>query len=113
MSDPTRPLKNVETLILLALAAGDRHGYRLRQDILEQTGGDVAIEAGSLYRHLRALEDDGLLVEAPAPRNETDERRIYYRLTPRGRRTLSVELERLRTLVRYAERQGILSPARA
>lgn len=108
-----RPLKTVETLILLTLAPGDRHGYGIRQDILDQTGGETAIEAGALYRHLRTLEDDGLLAEVRAPRGERDERRIYYRLTPRGRRVLSGEMERLRTLVRHAEREGILSPSRA
>ena len=110
--DARLPLKAVDTLILTALAGGDRHGYGIRQDILAQTEDRVAIEAGSLYRHLRALEDDGLITEARAPRAETDERRIFYRLTPSGRRVLSAELERLRALVRHAERSGILAPAR-
>jgi PadR family transcriptional regulator PadR len=77
-------VKPTELLILTVLAAGDRHGYGIRQDVLDHTEGAVEIEAGNLYRHLRALEDDGFVTEAPAPRNETDERRIYYRLTPAG-----------------------------
>ena len=106
-----RVLKPPELLILTVLAAGHRHGYGIRQDILELTGGDVEIEAGNLYRHVRALEDDGLVTEAVSPRGEPDERRIYYRLTPAGRNRLAEEMRRLRDLVRAAERNGILTPA--
>lgn len=105
-------VKPTDLLILTVLANGDRHGYGIRQDVLEQTGGSVDIEAGSLYRYLRGLEDDGLVTPVAAPRTETDERRIYYRLTPAGRRALTDELQRLRALVRAAEKQGILAPAR-
>jgi PadR family transcriptional regulator PadR len=106
-------VKPTELLILTVLAAGDRHGYGIRQDVLDHTEGDVEIEAGNLYRHIRGLEDEGLVSEAPAPRNETDERRIYYRLTPAGRRVLATEMQRLRNLVRFAEKHGILTPVRA
>jgi PadR family transcriptional regulator PadR len=105
-------IKPVELLILTVLSAGDRHGYGIRQDILDHTQGEVEIEAGNLYRHLRALEDEGWVDEARAPRNETDERRIYYKLTAAGRRALALELVRLRDLVRLAESRGILLPAR-
>jgi DNA-binding PadR family transcriptional regulator len=106
-------LKPIELLILTVLGAGDRHGYGIRQDILDHTGGEVEIEAGNLYRHIRALEDEGFVVDAPSPRSETDERRIYYRLTASGKKALAAELSRLRALVRLAEKNGILSPARA
>lgn len=113
MRDPRAflPLKPAELMILTVLSAGDRHGYGIRQDILEQTEGQIEIEAGHLYRHIRSLADDGLVAEAPAPRGETDERRIYYRLTPAGRRVLAAEMQRLRELVRLAEARGILAPA--
>lgn len=105
-------IKPVELLILTVLSAGDRHGYGIRQDILQHTEGSVEIEAGNLYRHIRALEDEGWVDEARAPRNETDERRIYYKLTPVGKRALATELARLRSLVRLGESRGILAPAR-
>ena len=107
MPDPQRSLKPVELLILTVLAVRDRHGYGIRQDILEHTNGRMAIEAGNLYRHLRTLEDDRLVEETRAPRSETDERRIYYRLTPMGRRVLGVEIRQLRELVQLAEAHGI------
>lgn len=107
------PLKPVEQLILMVLSAGDRHGYGIRQDILDTTGGRVSIEAGNLYRHIRGLEEGQLVDEAPAPRTESDERRIYYRLSPLGRRVLAAEMQRLRALVQVAEERGIIARRRA
>jgi PadR family transcriptional regulator len=106
------PLRPVEVLLLTMLAAGDRHGYGLRQDILEHTGGKIELEAGSLYRHLRALEDSELLVQVATPPDQ-DDRRIYYRLTPFGRKVLAAEMLRLRSLVRLAEARRVISPARS
>jgi DNA-binding PadR family transcriptional regulator len=113
MPDPTDllPIRPVELLLLTMLSAGDRHGYGLRQDIIDYTGGKIELEAGSLYRHIRRLEDSKLVVETAAPVDE-DERRIYYRLTPLGRKVLAAEMLRLRSLVRLAEARRIISPAR-
>ena len=112
--DALLPLKPVEALLLTMLTAGDRHGYGLRQDIIDHTGGKIALEAGSLYRYLRRLEEAGALAEAsgrhPA---EDDERRIYYRLTPFGKRVLAAEMVRLRSLVRLAEARRVIAPGRS
>jgi DNA-binding PadR family transcriptional regulator len=102
------PLKSIETLMLTMLAGGERHGYGIRQDILDHSGGQIELEVGSLYRHIRHLEADEL-VEATSG----DERRIYYRLTPFGRRVLAAEMLRLRALVRLAESKRIIAPGRA
>ena len=115
MPDPNRflPLKPVELLVLTMLSSGERHGYGVRQDILDHTDGRVAIEAGNLYRHLRGLEDDALVAPARSPRDAGDERRIYYRLTPLGKRVLAAEMLRLRSLVQLAEARGIIAPVPA
>lgn len=104
-------VRPTELLILTVLAAGDRHGYGIRQDVLDHTDGAVQIEAGNLYRHVRGLEDDGYVTRVRAPRDVSDDRRIYYRLTPAGRKALAAEMLRLRNLVRFAEQHGILTPA--
>jgi DNA-binding PadR family transcriptional regulator len=96
------------------LAAGDRHGYGLRQDIIDHTGGKIALEAGSLYRDIRRLEDAGALAEAAGRHpDEDDERRIYYRLTSFGKRVLAAEMTRLRSLVRLAEARRVIAPGRS
>ena len=108
------PLKSVDTLILTMLAAGDRHGYGIRQDILAQSNGRIELEAGNLYRHMRRLESRGL-IEPASQRREAgdDERRIYHRLSPFGRRVLAAEMLRLRALVRLAVSRQIIAPGRA
>jgi DNA-binding PadR family transcriptional regulator len=108
------PLKPVEVLVLTMLSAGDRHGYGIRQDIIEHTNGTIELEAGNLYRTIRRLESDGLLDESSnASAVGDDERRRYYRLTPFGRRVLAAELERLRALVRLGEERRVIARAPA
>jgi DNA-binding PadR family transcriptional regulator len=107
------PLKPIELLLLTMLSAGERHGYGLRQDIVAHTGGRISLEAGNLYRHIRKLQTDALVAETE-PRalpGEHDERRIYYRLLPHGKRVLAAELHRLRALMEIAEANHIISPA--
>ena len=109
------PLKPVDVLVLTMLSGGDRHGYGIRQDIIDHTGGTIALEAGNLYRTIRHLEADGFIDESgrrPAADSD-DERRRYYRLTPLGKRILAAELERLRTLVKLGEDRRIIAPATA
>ena len=94
-------------LILSSLADADRHGYAIKKDIAERTGGDVRLGSTTLYRLLGQLLDAGLIEEAktrPAPQLD-DERRRYFHLTTSGRRALVAELrilERVLTAVRPA-----------
>jgi PadR family transcriptional regulator, regulatory protein PadR len=115
MTDPNDllPLKPTELLVLTMLSAGERHGYGLRQDILQHTEGRVSIEAGNLYRMIRSLEREGLVEEAGArTRPDDDERRIYYRLLPFGRRVLAAELLRLRALIQIGIDNRVIGAAR-
>jgi len=106
------PLKPVEFLILMTVAAGERHGYGIMLDIAERTGGSVRLEAGGLYRSIRRLLADKLLTESarrPAA-DLDDERRRYYALSPLGKRVVAAEALRLRALVREAEATRIIDP---
>ena len=106
------PLKPVEFLILMTVAAGERHGYGIMLDIAERTGGSVRLEAGGLYRSIRRLLADKLLTESPRrPASDLDdERRRYYALSPLGKRVVAAEALRLRALVREAEATRIIDP---
>jgi len=77
--------------ILRALADGEeRHGYALMEAVEAATDGTVILAPGTLYRAIDRLLRDGLIAEEaprPAPDLE-DERRRYYRITPRGRALL-------------------------
>src|SRR5438552_2379844 len=80
------PLTPVVFEIMLALADGERHGYNILQEVETRSGGGVSLHAGSLYRALARLLEQGLIEELDAPAREPsdDERRRYYRLTSRG-----------------------------
>ena len=98
------PLRPVEFHILVALADGDLHGYAIRQMALERSGGEVALEAGTLYRALRRLLEGGLVAERRPPGGEEDERRRTYRLTDLGRKVAAAEAERMAELAATARR---------
>ena len=88
--DPHAPLRPVEFHILLSLAAGERHGYGIIQDI--QARGDTAVpDLGTMYRALARMVENRLIEAAdrrPAP-DAGDERRNYYRITDVGLRVAS------------------------
>jgi DNA-binding PadR family transcriptional regulator len=101
-------------LILVSLAAGERHGYALKKDVASRTQGKVRLGPATLYRTLAALLDEGLIEESgrrPAPELD-DERRRYYRITDRGRRVAAAETRRLEALV-SAARAAVLQGARS
>ena len=98
------PLTAVAFEILLALAAGDQHGYSVMQEVERRTDGRIVLHPGTLYRALGRLLDSGVieeLDERPAE-GPDDERRRYYRLTPLGHAVARAEAERLASQVNAA-----------
>jgi DNA-binding PadR family transcriptional regulator len=94
----------------VSLADADRHGYALIQDIAERTAGGVRLGAGTLYRTVQRLLEDGLILETeerPDP-DDHDERRRYYRITPFGRAVARAEADRLAELVKLARASGLI-----
>ena len=89
----------MDIYILMALAGGSLHGYAAIQAVREQSGGSVRVSTGSFYRRLALLIKDGLVEDAPAPRDDDPRRGAYYRVTARGRQILAAERERLAALV--------------
>ena len=104
------PLRRVEFHILLSLAAGERHGYGIIQDI-ESRGETSVPDVGTMYRALARMVEAGLIEAAarrPAP-DSGDERRNYYRITSLGRRIARAEARRLESLTRAARAGGLLT----
>jgi DNA-binding PadR family transcriptional regulator len=96
------PLRTNWFHILLSLAGGEQHGYRIMQEVRERTDDKVRLWPATLYGTLKQLIDAELIEESAArPAAEFDDaRRRYYRLTRLGRRVLDLESERLEGLVR-------------
>ena len=108
--DALLPLQPTSFHILLSLADEDRHGYAIIQDIARRTNGEIKLSAGTLYRSIQRLQEQGLIVETktrPAP-EEDDERRRYYRITRMGKAVAQAEVRRLHRLLKMARSCGVV-----
>src|SRR5215208_2985519 len=108
--DALLPLPPATFHILIAVADGDRHGYAIIQDIAARTNGELQMSAGTLYRSIQRMQEQGLIVESrrrPDPQ-EDDERRRYYQITAFGNAVARAEAGRLANLVKLARARGIV-----
>jgi len=113
-ADALLPLPPVTFHILVALADEDRHGYAIMQDVTSRTSGALKLGAGTLYRSIQRMLEQGLVVEInsrPAPELD-DERRRYYRITPFGRTVAKAEARRLTQMLKLARASGF-APGKA
>jgi len=109
-SETLLPLTPAAFNILLALADGDLHGYSIMQEIASQTQGKLRIGPTTLYRSIKHMLEDGLIIESderPDPALD-DERRRYYRLTALGQRVAAAEISRLEQTLAVARSKPLL-----
>jgi DNA-binding PadR family transcriptional regulator len=115
-SDPAAllPLPTATFHILVALAEEDRHGYAIIKDVTALTGGALTLSAGTLYRSVERMLEQGLIRETRSrPAKELDdERRRYYQITPFGRAVAMAESQRLARMLALARATG-LAPRKA
>lgn len=98
--DDFLPLKPAHFHILLTVTASAMHGYGIRREVDERTGGRIVLAAGTLYETLQRLERDGLIEETDVPaaaREESSSRWRFYVATALGRRVVKAEVARLET----------------
>ncbi len=77
------PYSELEYLILAMVGGGCTSGYAMRKEMTRMRGGRWSSESGSVYRVLRRMERDNLLIELQkvgVPNRE----RTEYALTPQG-----------------------------
>jgi DNA-binding PadR family transcriptional regulator len=102
--DSFLPLKNDALLIMLAVANEPQHGYGIIRDVEARSDGEIVLQTGALYRWIKRLLAEELIVETSEPTGaeSTDERRRYYSLTALGHAVMTAEVERMARLVRAA-----------
>jgi DNA-binding PadR family transcriptional regulator len=106
--DALLPLPSATFHILLALSGEQRHGYAIIQDVAARTEGELRLSAGTLYRSIARMVEQGLITEVAKRRTAADdERRRYYRITAFGTAVARAEMRRLTQLVRLARAQGL------
>jgi len=104
------PLHKDTFHVLVAVAARDRHGYSIMQDIAARTQGRMRLRPSSLYSAIHRMLEDGLIAELderPGGPGD-DERRRYYRITPFGRKVAVAEARRLERLLADARATGLV-----
>ena len=96
-------------LILRTLARlGPMHGYGIAQHIQEISEDVLQVEEGSLYPALQRMLIKGW-VKAEWGQSDNNRRARYYRLTPAGRKQLSVEISEFERVMRAITR--VIQPA--
>jgi len=98
------PLTDASYLILLALAAGDRHGYAILREVEQLSAHRTRLGPATLYRTLQRLVDAGWIEEvaARAKGDPAAARRRYYRIAAAGLRVARSETARLERIVAAA-----------
>jgi DNA-binding PadR family transcriptional regulator len=99
---PYIPLSAANLHILLSLAAEDRHGYGIMQEVARQSEGKYKLGPGTLYDNLRKMLDTGMVEETGKLAPDDDPRRRYYRLSGFGKKVLKAEVARLESVIQHA-----------
>ena len=82
----------LDLLVLKTLSLSETHGWGISQRVQQLSGGEFAMNQGSLYPALQRLEKNGLITSDWGVTDNNRQAR-YYRLTAAGRRALGKEVE--------------------
>jgi transcriptional regulator len=83
---------SLDLLVLKTLSLSPAHGWGISQRVQQLSGGEFAMNQGSLYPALQRLEKEGLIASDWGITDNNRQAR-YYRLTAAGRRALGNEVE--------------------
>jgi PadR family transcriptional regulator PadR len=101
MGRPQQPgtdaVNTLDLLILSRLTRGAMHGFGIA-DYLHGVSDALHVEEGSLYPALHRLESQGL-IESTWGISENNRRARFYKLTPRGRKQVTVKISDWRRMV--------------
>jgi transcriptional regulator len=93
----------LELLVLRTLLFGPLHGHGIAKHIQRTSDDVLQVEHGSLYPALHRLQKSGCITSKWEQTERGREMRMY-RLTPKGRKLLSVEQGKWDELVRAMAR---------
>jgi PadR family transcriptional regulator, regulatory protein PadR len=96
---------SLDLLVLKTLSLSPTHGWGISQRVRQMSGGEFAVNQGSLYPALQRLEKGGLIASDWGVTDNNRQAR-YYRLTAAGKRALGNEVESWKRFV--AALDGVL-----
>ena len=100
------PLPPAAFFVLFALAEGERHGYRIMQDVRDLSAGSVSMGPATLYTTIQRLVDRGFVVEVDSPLHT---RRRMYSLTSAGSGLLQAEFQRQADVLALARKRKVFA----
>jgi PadR family transcriptional regulator PadR len=96
-------------LVLKSLARlGPMHGYGIAQHIQQMSADVLQVEEGSLYPALQRMLIKGWVM-AEWGQSDHNRRARYYKLTPAGRKQLTVEISEFEKVIEAITR--VIQPA--
>ena len=95
------PLTETTFYILLVLTT-PAHGYAIIQEIDKLSDGTVKVAAGTMYGAIENLLKLNWIEEIP----NREKRRRVYKITDIGEEVLTLEIERLRSLIKLSSEFG-------
>jgi len=95
------PLNPEAFRILTVLHERELHGYAVVKELERDPGQPGKVLPANLYRRLRTLLAQGLILEVEAPTDESDAdgRRRYFAISPLGRDVARAEVQRMEGLL--------------
>ena len=96
---PRRIYRFVEPCLLLLLHQGPAHGYQLMERLREFGFDDVPIDSSVVYRALRTMEGEDLVVSSWDTSSTTGPPRRVYQLTETGDSVLTSWVDDLQETV--------------
>jgi len=78
------------------LTMGEQHGYGIARRIEQTSGGQLAINYGTLYPALLKLEQEGLIASAWGT-SDNNRKAKFYRLTRAGRKQIERDTKQWET----------------
>lgn len=113
MESSQTPPKPTQHLMLLLLAEEPTYGVELLRRLEARSGGRISLNAGSLYRLIARLVDEGLIEAAPTGVDtaEPGAPRKVYRVTSAGTELLRAEARRQASLVEMARGLDLIEEA--
>jgi DNA-binding PadR family transcriptional regulator len=96
MQDEKKPfevpeLTTIEYYILAVLLTSARHGLGIFEAVAKRTDNQVILVPGTLYAALKRMYERGWIAvtDPPDAEGRSDERRKFYRVTPKGRQLVA------------------------
>lgn len=108
----SKPERYIQPSLLMALLDGASYGYELLQRLPEFGFLREEVPPGMIYRHLRQMEEDELLVSRWEAEGSGPAKRVYE-LTPAGREVLEAWIGHMEKKARKLQEFVAMYRARA